>query len=371
MTIKVHFDDQIFQLQKHGGISKYFSQLIKEFNLRPELGIQPVVSTFRTANHHLLNDSGLTSIKKSRGFFGPLRLVFQSIFSGRKSLNEIDLVHFTFYLPGFFFRNRGLPTVSTVHDMIPEKFPEPGRFWNPHFSKKSYLKKSDLVISVSKTTAEDMADILNITRSVTTTYLGVGPEFQPGLSSPDGLSSPYFLYVGNRNGYKDFQTCIYAFAVIAGNNPNVRLQLVGGGSPTKSEKKTMRALGVEELVFQKDVPSDQLPNYYSAATALLYSSRYEGFGLPLVEAMASGIPILCANSAINSEVCGSAGNYFEPGDSHELAQLMSKVLQAPENFENKVEVGLEKSKIYSWRRCAEETAMAYRSLLSQKEGRGF
>jgi glycosyltransferase involved in cell wall biosynthesis len=371
MTIRVLFDDQIFQLQKHGGISKYFSQLIKEFNLRPELGIQPVISTSRTANHHLLNDSGLTSIKKSRSLFGPIMLVLQLIFSGRKSLHEIDLVHFTFYLPGFFYRNRGLSTVSTVHDMIPEKYPEPGRFWNPHFSKKSYLKKSDLVLSVSITTAQDVAEILKFTRSVTVTYLGVGPEFQPGLSAPEGLSSPYFLYVGNRNGYKDFQTCIHAFAVIAGNNPKVRLQLVGGGAITKPEKRTLRDLGIEALVIQTDVSSDQLPNYYSAATALLYSSRYEGFGLPLVEAMASGIPILCSNSPINSEVCGSAGNYFEPGDSHELAQLMSKVLQAPENFENKVEIGLEKSKTFSWRRCAEETAMAYKSLLSQKEGRGF
>jgi glycosyltransferase involved in cell wall biosynthesis len=255
--------------------------------------------------------------------------------------------------------------------MIPEKFPERGRFWNPHFSKKSYLKESDLVLSVSKTTAQDMAETLNITRSVTTTYLGVSPEFQPGLSSPDGLSSPYFLYVGNRKGYKDFQTCIHAFAAVAGNNPNVRLQLIGGGPPTKSEKRTLRDLGIEALVFQKDVSSDQLPNYYSTATALLYSSRYEGFGLPLVEAMASGVPILCTNSSINNEVCGSAGNYFQPGDSHALSKLMSEVLQAPENFENKVEVGLEKSKTFSWRRCAEETAMAYKSLLNHKEGRGF
>jgi glycosyltransferase involved in cell wall biosynthesis len=371
MTIRVLYDDQIFQLQKHGGISRYFSELIKEFNQSPELGIEPVLTSTRTVNNHLLNDSGLTFLKKNSALTGVLKLLIKSMFRFSSAQPNLDLVHHTFYLPGFFSRWPGIPKVSTLHDMIPERFPAKNRLWNPHFSKRLYLEKSDLLLSVSNSSAQEMSTLFRLDRIVPVTHLGVGSQFQPGLPRPPVLSEQYFLYVGNRGGYKDFETGLIAFASIAQSFTGVKLQLVGGGKFSRAEQKLIARLGVTDRVNQSEVKSEDLPSFYSNAVALVYPTHYEGFGLPLVEAMASGTPILCASTPINEEVCGKAGSFFEPGAHSHLAALMSEVLQAPENFQNKVEIGLEKSKTFSWRRCAEETAMAYKSLLNQKEGRGF
>jgi glycosyltransferase involved in cell wall biosynthesis len=185
------------------------------------------------------------------------------------------------------------------------------------------------------------------------------------------LSEQYLLYVGNRGGYKDFETGLKAFASIAQSFPGVRLQLIGGGNLSRSEQKLIAQRGVAERVFQSVVPSEDLPNYYSNAVALVYTTHYEGFGLPLVEAMASGTPILCTSTPINEEVCGKAGSFFEPGAHAQLAALMSEVLQVPANFTPKVKLGLEISKTFSWRRCAEETASAYKSLLAQRKASGL
>lgn len=371
MTIRVLYDDQIFQLQKHGGISRYFSELIKEFNQRPELGIEPVLTSTRTLNNHLLKDAGLTSLKRNSALTGLLRLIVRSIFRGSPNQPTVDLVHHTFYLPGFFSRWPGIPKVSTLHDMIPERFPAKNRLWNPHFSKRHYLEKSDLLLSVSKSSAQEMSILFRLDRPVPVTYLGVGSQFQPGLPRPSALSEQYFFYVGNRGGYKDFRTGLKAFANIAQTFPGVKLQLVGGGKLSRAEQKLIGRLGVSERVNQSDVKSEDLPSLYSNAVALVYTTHYEGFGLPLVEAMASGTPILCASTPINEEVCGNAGSFFEPGAHAHLAALMSEVLQVPVNFTPKVKLGLEKSKTFSWRRCAEETASAYKSLLEQRKASGL
>ena len=371
MTIRVLYDDQIFQLQKNGGISRYFSELIKEFNRRPELGIEPVLTSTRTLNNHLLNDSGLTSLKRNSVLAGLLRLIVQSISRTSSSQPTVDLVHHTFYLPGFFSRWSGIPKVSTLHDMIPERYQAQNRLWNPHFSKQLYLENSDLVLSVSNSSAQEMSTLFRLDRLVPVTYLGVGSQFQPGLPRPSGVSENYFLYVGNRRGYKDFETGLRAFASIASAFPEVSLQLVGGGKFTKSEKKLILRLELAGRVSQADAPSDMLPNYYANALALIYTTHYEGFGLPLVEAMASGTPILGASTPINEEVCGKAGSFFEPGAHSQLAALMSEVLQVPANFTPKVKLGLERSKTYSWRRCAEETASAYKSLMAQRKASGL
>ena len=367
MTIRVLFDDQIFQLQKHGGISRYFSELIREFSKSPELGIEPVLTSTQTLNNHLLNDSGLTSLKKNTPLTALIRLLIQSTFRGSPNQPTVDLVHHTFYLPGFFSKWPGVPKVSTLH----ERFPAKNRLWNPHFSKRLYLENSDLVLSVSNSSAQEMSTLFRLDRLVPVTYLGVGSQFQPGLPRPSTLSEQYLLYVGNRGGYKDFETGLKAFASIAQTFPEVKLQLVGGGKLSRAEQKLVSRLGVAERVNQGEVKSEDLPSLYSNAVALVYTTHYEGFGLPLVEAMASGTPILCASTPINEEVCGKAGSFFEPGAHTHLAALMSEVLQVPANFTPKVKLGLEISKTFSWRRCAEETASAYKSLLAQRKASGL
>jgi alpha-1,3-rhamnosyl/mannosyltransferase len=114
------------------------------------------------------------------------------------------------------------------------------------------------------------------------------------------------------------------------------------------------------------VSDADLPSVYSNAVGLVYPSRYEGFGLPLVEAMASGVPILASRTPINMEICEESATFFPVGEHSQLALEMSNLLLDPLTFEDKIRSGLTRSKNFTWQKCAERTADEYRKLLEKR-----
>jgi glycosyltransferase involved in cell wall biosynthesis len=272
----------------------------------------------------------------------------------------------TFYLPGYFRRNKNLPKVVTLYDMIPERTNQKGRLWNPHFAKRGFLKKAQAVISISNTSTTDMVSEFGIEKSVTTTYLGVSSNFSPDLPKLEGVPLSYFLYVGARGGYKDANTAIRALAKLTGVHQQTQLVFVGGGRLSSSEKALIDSLGVAGRVTQMTVPDADLPRLYSNAIGLAYTSLYEGFGLPLVEAMASGIAIIASDTAINREIAGTAANYYPAGDAAALADGIVSVLSDPSSQRTKIEEGLAKSVDFSWLECARQTAEVYRAVMQTR-----
>jgi glycosyltransferase involved in cell wall biosynthesis len=365
--IRVLFDHQIFLLQRFGGISRYFTELIKEFIEHPELGVLPVVESKRTLNNHLSEELAFKGfIREQSATRSLLRILRGAVFSRNRKI-EADLSHLTFYLPGYFSRYRALPKVVTLFDMIPERFPAKGRLWNPHFSKRHFLAKADALVSISETSTRDMSQEFGIERPIQTTYLGVSAYFSPNLPKLESTSNSYLLYVGSRDGYKDAGTAIAAFAKISEFYPDIQLAFVGGGSFTTKEKQLFRTLGVSNQVTQLTVTDVDLPRVYSNAIALVYPTVYEGFGLPLVEAMASGIPILASDTQINREIAEESANFFPTGDSSALAKSIQVVLTNPSSQLSKIQAGLLRSKDFSWLECARQTAEVYRAVM--KTGR--
>jgi len=362
-NLTVLFDPQIFLLQRHGGISKYFSEIIREFRSNPELGINPVLETNKVLSEHAITALTDLSLQRMRGLFSAILTLVKYAITRTASQEGVDLLHTTFYLPGFSKRHKSLPRVATLHDMIPESDPKKFRLWNPHFAKKSYIENASIVLSISNASTNAMVEKYGFSPTVTTTYLGVGLEFKPNLARPDALSQPYFLYIGNRSGYKDCATVLRAFSKLASSSPNLRLVLAGGGAIRHTEKALLRRLKINDLVFQKTVSAKELPNYYSNALALLYSTRLEGFGLPLVEAMASGTRILACDTEVNHEICKGAATYFSVGDSEGLSLQMQRLITHPKDFAAKVSIGLKRASEFTWARCALNTAYAYRALL--------
>lgn len=365
--IRVLFDQQIFMLQRIGGISRYFTELAREFKDNPNLGIEPVFEYTRSLNEHL--SQGLDHLG-FRGDMNRLRSLGTLLFGWSLNRNpriEADLVHLTFYLPGFLGRHKSKPKVATLYDMIPENTPKGSRLWNPHFSKRKVMAMAAALVSISNSSTEDMTRQYDVTRDVTTTYLGVGKNFKPGLLRPRSAPKRYFLYVGAREGYKDAKTVLRAFSILLQNQADIDLVFVGGGGFTTQEAKLLHVLGISEKTHQSFVPDADLPALYSNSLGLLYSSRYEGFGLPLVEAMASGIPIIASDTRINNEICGPVGTYFPPGDEKILSEAMKQVLNQPASHSDKVEAGLELAKSFTWYECALRTAQVYRSVMSKKE----
>ena len=367
--IRVLYDEQIFSLQEYGGISRYFTELIKHFEANPELGVRPLLASSRVINKYLQNETKSLGVKGIQSKFLSVIRLFLGMALKRKTRNKVDIVHHTFYLPGFFGRFSGALKAVTLFDMIPENTDSGGRFWNPHFAKKTNLSKADLVFSISESSTQDMRKEYGFDRTVVTTYLGVGSEYTPDLGRLDWQPKEYFLFVGNRSGYKDFDLAIHAFARIAKNNTGISLQLVGGGKLTGSEKKLISQLGVTRAISHKSVNPDQLPNVFANAIALIYPTRYEGFGLPLVEAMASGVTIFASDTPINNEIASRAASYFPVGSESALANLMSQVIVNPEPFRDKIEEGKKRALDFTWHRCAEQTAAEYRKLVNERKER--
>jgi glycosyltransferase involved in cell wall biosynthesis len=353
-------------LQEFGGIGRYFSELAREFLEHPELGIQPVFESKTVVNRHLadsLGHAGISSgVSKLKGLF---RLCLDLVINRRPNI-KADLVHCTFYLPGFLGRHKKLPKAVTLYDMIPENTPSNGRFWNPHFSKKRYLSSADAVVSISSSSTKDMKREYGLTREITTTYLGVGSGFYPNQPALPSLPKMYFLFVGARSGYKDFNAAAQAFSAFSPSQKAVHLVLVGGGQVSKGEASVISSLGISHRVLQQSVPDADLPRVYANALALIYPSQYEGFGLPLVEAMASGSQILASDTPINQEICGEAAKYFPVSHSLELTRLMGDVVHNPKSYQDKIADGLSRSREFSWYECAKKTAEVYREVMEMK-----
>jgi glycosyltransferase involved in cell wall biosynthesis len=361
------YDEQIFLLQDYGGISRYFTELIKTFHAHPEMGVEPVLSSRSVRNQYLLGETNFLELRRVDSTFSAfLNLVSRALFT-RETKESVDLVHQTFYLPGFFSRFGKRPKAITLFDMIPENTESNRKFWNPHFAKRYVLPKADLVFSISESSTKDMFSEYGIDIDVTTTYLGVGPEYQPNLPKLEWQPNKYFLFVGNRDGYKDCQLAIRSFAVFAKKFLGVQLLLVGGGPLNKSEKGLIASLGVENSIIQRSVSAEDLPNTYSNALGLIYPSRYEGFGLPLVEAMASAIPVLASDTPINVEIAGDCATYFPVGDEQALTQSLLQLATNPLSFQDKIRSGEVRSKDFTWEKCAELTAAEYRRTIERQK----
>jgi glycosyltransferase involved in cell wall biosynthesis len=332
----------------------------------PELGVYPMFESKRVVNQHLADSLGQAGIRSGLSKLNGLVRLCLDLMPHRRVKTKTDLVHCTFYLPGFFRRYRKLPKLVTLHDMIPENTYSRGRLWNPHFSKKQYLSSADAVVSVSSTSTNEMKREYGLTREITTTYLGVSKGFHPNQPPPPYLPEIYFLFVGARMGYKDFNVAAEAFSAFLPIPGAAHLVLVGGGPISKRETSFMSSRGISHRVVQQAVSDSDLPKVYANAQALIYTSQIEGFGLPLVEAMASGIPIFASDTPINREICGAAANYFPVSHSLELSQLMRDVVNNPKAYQDKIEIGFSRSRGFSWYECAKKTAEVYREVM-QKE----
>ena len=360
------YDEQIFLLQEFGGISRYFTELIKIFDSNPSLGIEPVISSKAVRNNYILAEAKTLQLRRVTSQVGALLQLIRQMLFNRKENFGADLAHLTFYLPGFLGRFPGLPKVVTLYDMIPENTSDRKFSWNPHFSKKKYMSRADLVLSISDSSTQDMLREYGFSFRAPTTYLGVGPEFKTGLPRLSWQPQKYFVFVGNRGGYKDCELALRAFADISKENEGLFLQLVGGGPLSDREEKLIEILGIKDQVEQRAVESADLPNVYSNAFGLIYPSQYEGFGLPLDEAMACGTAIIASDTPINQEIAADAATYFSVGDRDALSKEMGRLIAHPIEFQDKICKGTERAKEFTWFKCAQRTAEEYRQLIKRE-----
>lgn len=362
--MKVAFDDQIFSAQPVGGISRYFAELLRAYRTDPSLDVQLASSPIWTQNVHLL-DVGMG--RRLPGRLGQHARVLRAVNRCRRSTRSADVIHHTFY-DVHHLRRHSHPRlrVVTIYDMIPELFPERFPHGNPHEGKAAFVAAADLILCISEATRQDLIEVLGRPAApIVVTPLGVDQRFRPHAPKPKGAPSHYVLYVGSRAGYKDFDVLSRAFAG-ADIPSSVVLLVIGGSQFTASELDSFVRLKIDQRVQRLDLDDTALAGAYAHALCFAFPSRHEGFGLPTLEAMASGCPTILSRSSAHPEVGGDAVRYFPAGDHEQLAAEITQMAADAQLRDRYRDAGLAQAATFSWSSTAHRTAAAYRRALGPR-----
>lgn len=377
--MKVTYDSYIFGAQVYGGISRYFCELASRVAKAPNLEVS--ITAPMHINAYLEHmPPGIVS-----GFHAPNMDRFQTS-SGRNyprlatralglllgdwmlRLNAPDVVHETYFSPYRLGPSR-LRRVITIHDMIHEKFASSF----PLADKTSRYKaraaeRADHIICVSESTQRDVIDILGVPTEKTSVIhhgFGLMNTCQNDIGSlPLPTNLPYLLYVGNRGGYKNFLSLLEVYGRSPQLKSDFELVCFGGGAFNLDELKSIQKLGLGDgRVKQLSGNDHLLANLYKNASAFIYPSLYEGFGIPPLEAMSHGCPVVCSNTSSMPEVVGDAGEYFDPTDQNSIKAAIERVVASDNYRELLISKGYERLKYFSWDHCAAKTLDVYKKLV--------
>lgn len=362
-SITVTFDDQAFVLQDRGGISRLFTELMREFGTGAD-GVTARIPMRYTGNQHLID------LDPGRFRHPPLALAKQPLMRAANRVlagigRPADVLHHTYYF-GRPSPTRARVRVCTVYDMIPEMFPGMFGSIDPHRNKRLYVEASDAVLCISEATKIDLLRLYDgLDVPVFVTPLGVGARFAVPGPRPRSTPWPYLIHVGQRRLYKNFTTVLRAFATVAAHDPEVRLVCIGGEPWESEDLLELETWGpaIAARVVRLRPDDRDLPSVYAAADAYVSASRYEGFGLPVLEAMAAGTPAVVSDLMSHREVGEDAAVYFPAEDVGALVEQVNRVRALGPARAAVVENGRGRAAEFTWARTASRTAAAYRSVL--------
>ena len=362
--MRVAFDEQIFAIQRFGGISRLFAELTAAFIDDPELGVELLPLNAPVINRYVLDDERIRTrlaVRDARHEYVSLMRYFMRVQPRR----GLDIMHNTFYLPHGLIQYPGARRIVTIHDMIPELMPQTRRRLDLLTLKKRYVERADHVICVSEATRRDLMRVYpDITSPVSVIHHGVDPRFLPGAAPLPQLPDRYVLFVGNRRQYKDADVLFRAMARLTDDLGDVHLVCVGGGQFTPAEQADLAALGIAGRTHHVSLSDAQMASAYSQAEVFVFPSRFEGFGMPALEAMACNTATVLADSTSLPEVGGDAALYFPVGDDQRLAAALEEVLRT-DSLRSELEArGLERAQAFTWARAAQQHVDVYEETLS-------
>jgi len=292
---------------------------------------------------------------------------------------EPDLFHFPHFDLPFTTPGR---VVATIHDLKyivrPDFFPQSGQAKRliMRIMMDFTCRRAQYVIVVSQNTAQDLVKCLRVPQSkIRVIPHGVDTNYFTPRSSDEilnlrnryNLSQPYLLFVGERRPHKNLVHLIEAFSLFH-RMTQQPYQLVIAGRRYSNyqipEKITQDLILHSSIRFIDNLIDKDLPALYQGAEAFILPSYYEGFGLPVLEAMACGIPVVASNRASLPEVVGEAGILVDPDDPEQIARALCKVITGGELREYCISAGLERARSYTWERCAHLTYKVYREALN-------
>jgi len=286
---------------------------------------------------------------------------------------QVDLFHG----PGFVVPLFGAcPRIVTLHDMTFSLFPREHTFARRHYFNVMVplsARAADIIIAISESTRTDLVRLLGVKpEKVRVIHLAAGEEFRPGRD-PDrllqvrrkyGIERRMILYLGMIEPRKNLQRLVGAFARLKDLREECCLVLAGSlGWGGNDLLRAVEAHGLkEEVILPGYLDDADLPALYSAAEVFVYPSLYEGFGIPVLEAMACGTPVITSKVSSMPEIAGDAAVLVDPLSVDDLAGALSRVLLNKNQQQQMSERGLQRSRQFTWERTARETLRAYREL---------
>jgi glycosyltransferase involved in cell wall biosynthesis len=364
--MRVAFDEQIFAIQPYGGISRMFAELAAAFIDDPELGVELLPLNAPVINRYVLEDEHVRrrlAVHDAGHEYRSLWRYFRRIQPRR----GLDIAHNTFYLPHGLASYPGARRIVTIHDMIPELLPQTRRRLDFLTLTKRYVQHADHIICVSEATRRDLVRVYpQIKAPISVIHHGVDSRFQPGAPRVEGLPMRYILFVGQRSQYKDADVLLRAFASIGPEHPDVHLVFVGGGAFTASERSQMSTLNISDRVHHASLSDADMVGAYGHADVFVFPSRFEGFGMPALEAMACGTATILTDATSLPEVGGDVALYFPTGDASVLATRISKVLGSDELRRDMQMRGLARAEQFTWGRAARLHVDAYEKALAAR-----
>ncbi|HET6925090.1 MAG TPA: glycosyltransferase family 1 protein [Candidatus Saccharimonadales bacterium] len=294
----------------------------------------------------------------------------------KKQLNQLkpDLVHFASVQQPIWYRR---PVVTTMQDLTTVRFRNPTKNYIVFSLKREVYKwvnrraarKSRLLITPTQYVKDDVVGFTRVSPDkITVTHEAVDDFDEAPAPVPGFEGKRYIMYNGRPLPHKNLRRLIEAFAILAPKYPDLHLMLAGKKNALQdSYVELATKLGVGDRVVLTDWITDgQLKWAMQHAVAYIWPSLSEGFGLPPLEAMLNGTPVVSSNATCMPEVLGEAAYYFDPLSSEDMAAKIGEVVEDPILREELVDKGRQQIQKYSWQRMAEQTLDVYRRALGEK-----
>jgi glycosyltransferase involved in cell wall biosynthesis len=365
--IKVLYDYLGFK-EKYGGVSRSFVKMI--LCLSDEIAWTiPVKNT----HNEYIKELKTIELKMLFGNFyfkGKWRLMdLQNRLYAIQQLKKgkFDIYYQTHYDPyAYKYLGPKIKKVTTMQDMNYFIIPEAYKNYSCHEVmewQKISASKADKIVTPSSNTKKDLMDLWKIPdEKITVVYYGseIVPLEKYNLIKK--IKEPYILFVGTRHVYKNFFPLLKVFSILCEHNSDLALVCTGSDF-NREELNRMTELKIQNKVYQIAANENDMVNLYYNAEVFVYPSLYEGFGLPLLEAMNCDCPVCCSNTSCFPEVAGNAAAYFDPYSLDSMCDVISSVLSDSTYRTKLIKAGRIRRTLYTWQKCADAHKNIYKELM--------
>jgi glycosyltransferase involved in cell wall biosynthesis len=366
--MNITYDHEIFIISKFGGASRYFVEMISRMAEKENVDVSVFMGYFineyglENFKDRFVNFKGskYNEFKRSKMFAFHLdNFLFKSFI--KKS--QPDIYHMTYYkyLAPSYKGKRIMTVLDMMHELMPAAF---SKFDNSAEWKKEVVKKVDGIVSISHATKKDLMRIYNVPEEKIK-VIHLANSMKTDVKTERIVKEDYLLYVGGRWVYKNFRMLLDVFAGSSYLKNNFKVVAYGGGKFSAEELEYMDKFGIKDKVIFDTGADEKLANYYKYASVFVYPSKYEGFGVPLLEAMYLDCPIVASNISSIPEIGGPACLYFNPDSPDDLKEKLETILTKEDVKNDLLAKAKEWRKNFSWQKTTDETYDYYKQILGK------